>query len=275
MAVVTTESAQYRGRGIDLRETDISGPTVADALYAQSNTLSISCPSPGKIHQRVGWVREEREYSIRTALAATARALGYTSEFDQEITQISRQLEQLKTDDISIEAIQKQQAQLESTARLEERIAELQGEIKARQASDRSADEQIQELQTIAAELSERKTRQTALQQRLDEQRQQLRKIRDQREERLKLQDRRENLRRQAREQLSRELQPTFKRALRSVPGEYELGDTPGTVQKGSTTAALAVCRIAPITGPIIVESNRFERPAAATAALQSSVILV
>lgn len=275
MAVVALDSSTYRGRVIDLRGRKVSASAVAAAIYRESDELSIACSSPSPIHQRVGWIREDRKYPIRAALAATARKLGHRSEYDDDIESVEQQLANLETDTVSIRDTQKQQAEIEPVDQLKEQIAELRGQIRERRQQNHSVTDQVEQLQTAAAELSERETQRVALQQQLIQQRKQLETIRDQREQRLQLQDRRKNLEKQARKQLAAELEPAFRRALNAVPGEYELGEKPGSVVAGSTTAALAVCRIAPLNTPVIIESDRFSQPVAASAAVNNPVIMV
>lgn len=123
--------------------------------------------------------------------------------------------------------------------------------------------------------LADRETERIAAEEALSIARDAARRARDRRERRLELQDRERNLGREVRRRLTAAIEPRFRRALAAVPGECSLGEAPGAIEGDRATAALAVCRLASLSAPVVIALDRFPAATAASAALDAPVILV
>lgn len=275
MVVVELDGETYRGRAIDLRDSPTDASEVAAAIRDDSEAITVRCPAPGPVHSRVGIVRPDRSYPLRAALAATARCLGYRSSRDPELTAVRKELASLNLSQISTASEREALAEVDDVDEPAERVAALRGRIEAARERGESPGGSPVELREAIAELSERHTERAAAEQALERAREKARKARDRRERRLRLQDREHNLQQTARRELAATIEPVFERALDAVPGECVPGDRPGVVRGDETTAALAICRIAPLSAPVVVACDRFPNPGAAAAALAAPTILI
>ena len=279
--VVVTElpgdtGTTLRGRAIDLRTHDLDATTIVRALQTPAVTrLTIRSPSPGPVHDRVGVIRDDRQYPLRTALAVTARALGYSAPQDAAIADLRADIAAITPSPPETTGLRRDLAATRLTDAEYERLAGLRGAVEALREHDLDPTPALERFHAAVADLSDRETERIVTENELEECRRHRRAVRDQLERRLRLIDRAENLERDAREHLAVAIAPTFHRALAAVPGPGAPGPTPGTVDGDPTTAALAVCRIAPLAAPVVVAADRFPTATAATACLDAPVILV
>lgn len=295
-----------RGRALDLRDRDVDAAAVAAAIRSDGagasrcdgplessapgagtdrtaeaepnrdteSTLTARCPPPGPVHDRVGVVRPGREYPLQTALAAAARSLGYEFTRSDELEDVRERLAALDPPAVSLDEERRRVAETETPDELEERVAALRGQLDA--ARERGDDPEALEAATerAVADLASRRTERLAAEQSLERARERARERRDRREERLRLQDRERNLEREARRELATALQGSFERALAAVPGSATTGERPWQVEE-QVAGALAVCRIAPLSAPVVVAVDRFSSARAAAAAVDAPVVLV
>lgn len=276
MVVVDIEGDRYRGRAIDLRNRGVTTVEIAAAIEenGEASETNIHCPEPGAVHRRVGVIEDDRSYPIRAALAATARVLGHEASQADEIEAIRRKLDELTLPSSS--TVEERRALADAGAdadRIAERVATLRGKVQATEGVE--SDERSETFRSAAAKLTELRTERIAAEQALERARKRAREARDRREQRLRLQDRKANLERAARRELAAAIEPSFERALAAVPGTCKRGERPGTVRGDETTAALAVCRIAPLSAPVVIGCDRFETASAAAAAVNGPVVLV
>lgn len=263
-----------RGRAFDLRDRDVAAADVEAAIRGADAPVSVSCPPPGAVHERVGVVRLDRDYPVQAALAAAARALGYEASQSSELAAVRERLAALDPPDVSLDAERRRVAETESADELEERVAALRGQLDA--ARERGDDPDALEAATerAVADLTERRTERLAAEQSLERERERARERRDRREERLRLQDRVQNLERDARRELATALVASFERALDAVPGDATTDGEPWRVAD-PVAGALAVCRVAPLSAPVVLAVDRFSSARAAAAALDAPVVLV
>jgi len=298
-----------RGRAFDLRDSEYEVAAVAAAIRSNSDDdsdasddspLTVRCPEPGEIHDHVGIVEPDRSYPLQTALAEVAPVRGHESSVDEALADVREELAALDLPSVSLEAKRRQVAETDDAAGLEEQVATLRGELEA--AKDRGEDPAAlaDARERAVADLTERRTERLAAEQSLERARTDAREARDRREERLRLQDRERNLERDARRELAGELQSSFERALSAlgacgsgavdgasdgygandsdvVSDRYGASDAnaPASVDGPDAIGALAVCRIAPISAPVVVAGEWFASATAAAAALDAPVILV
>lgn len=268
-----------RGRAFDLRDSSVTASDVAAAIAGEEAPISVRCPAPGPVHDRVGVVRPDREYPIRAALAATARALGREAAQRAELERVRERLRELEPPDVSLAAERRRLAETDAAADLEERVAELRGQLEAARERGDDPDALEDATERAVADLAARRTERLAAEQSLERAREDARERRDRREERLRLQDRERNVEREARRELAESLRSTFERALAAVPGDAApcdcVSDEPPWRVGDPVAGALAVCRIAPVSAPVVVAADRFPSARAATAALAAPAILV
>lgn len=274
---------RLQGRSIDLRPRDVDAATVATAIEQEEpirvngRRVVVDCPSPGPVHERVGVIAPDRRYEIRTALAVIGRERGYETPQDEAIDRIEAELTSLEFDPADSRPVRRRLAELDGESEeLGERVAALRGRVRALRERDDATEAEVtaarQELQAAIGELTDLETDRIAAEQALDAVRSDARVDRDRRERRLQLQDRLANRRRAAREHLAERLRPAFESALAAVPGSTT--DASGSFPTGAT-AALAVCRIAPLAAPVVVADDRFPTPAAAVELIGAPAILV
>ncbi len=280
MVVVTNlpdaPGAVLRGRAVDLREYELELSTVRRALQCPAETrVTIRSRPPGPVHNRVGVVREDRTYPIRAALAAAARARGHTAPQDETIARLREEIAAIDPSPPATADLRRDLAAARVDNTEYERLAALRGAVRALRDRGLDDDAALERFHAAVAEISDRETDRLVTEDALEASRERRRAARDRLERRLRLSDRVENLERAAREHLAAVIAPTFRRALTAVPGTCNPGPTPGTVAGDQTTAALAVCRIAPPGAPIVVATDRFPTPTAATACLDAPVLMI
>ncbi len=266
-----------RGQAIDLRENAIGPETVRTAIADPSavDRVTIHAAPPGAVWKRLGVLRAGKSYPIRAALAASARALGYTAPQDDQLRQLRSEVAAIDPAATSITAQRRQVATIDDPQALVERVEALRGRVQARRANGEDPGQLLDELRRAAAELADRTTALTAAREELTNARKELRAARDHMEDRLALNDRIANLEREARQHLATAIEPQFRRALSSVPGSCQLGDAPWRISGDHVTAALAIARLAPIRAPVVLTVDRFESPLVAAGTLATPVVLV
>lgn len=280
MVVVTDlpsdTNTTVRGRAIDLRAHNLDPATVLRALQTPDATrLTIRSSPPGPVHDRVGVIRDDRQYPLRAALAVTARVLGHSAPQDEAIAALRADIKAIAPSPPETTALRRDIATVRPDDAEYEQLAALRGAVEALREHDLNPTPALERFHAAVADLSDRETERIVTEAELEERRQHRRAVRDQLERRLQLIDRAENLERAARKHLAMAIAPMFHRALAAVPGQCTPGPTPGTVDGDPTTAALAVCRIAPLVAPVVVATDRFPTATAATACLDAPVILV
>lgn len=285
---VTFGRRRWEGRTIDLRERPVGPSAVAATIESgepveiDDRRLTVDCSEPGPIHERVGVIVPDRRYEIRTALAAVARQRGYETPEDEEIREIETELAAIDPEPVDARTVRRRLAELDTdTAALEEEIASLRGKIQARREDAADVSALQEQLRAAVGRLTDAETDRIAAEQALEAVQSEARTDRDRRERRLRLQDRRRNRQRAARDRLAERLRPAFERALARVPGTAS--DADGSFPTGAT-AALAVCRIAPITAPVVIaeqsrqsgdSTGRYPPAEAAAGVLSVPVLLV
>lgn len=281
-----------RGRAFDLRDRDVDAGAVARAIAADGHptdepstdepsaevSIDVRCPDPGPVHDRVGVVKRGRSYPLQTALAAVARQRGYESSVDEELRDVRDRLAALELPPVSLAAERRRVAETDDATDLEERVAALRGQLEAARERGDDPDALSEARERAVTDLTERRTERLAAEQSLEHARSSARAARDRREERLRLEDRERNLERDARRELAAAMKPSFERALAALPGDAATADadgSPGRIDGADPLGALAVCRIAPISAPIVVAGEWFDAATAAAAALDAPVVLV
>ena len=275
---VTFGSKRWQGPAIDLRERDIGVAAVATAVTTgdtavSDRQLTVECPDPSPVHERVGVVTPDRQYELRAALAAVGRERGYETPVDAELAAVERELDEIDQTEIELASLKRELEAIEHDEH-KERVATLRGRVQALSERNADASEARETLQAAISELSAAGTEKIAAKQALDAARTELRAERDRRERRLRLQDRRANLRRTAREHLAAQLQPAYERARAAVSTEPSENASQASRSTDATTA-LAVCRLANISAPIVLGTDHFPTPTAAAEALGGPVVLV
>ncbi|GAA0516261.1 hypothetical protein SAMN04488066_12520 [Halorubrum aquaticum] len=192
--------------------------------------------------------------SLRRELAAAARSRGRTSSLADEIAAIHGELTAIEVPDVDLESARRRLADATGAeGRLEERVAAIRGDVRARRAVDADPAKALADLEAAAAELSEAQTARIAAEQTLERERERAAAARDEREHRLALRDRLENRKRDARQELSLAVYAEFRESLSAVPGgDPVVAGTPPSEYDGSPLAAsLGAIRIAEIEGPV------------------------
>lgn len=275
-----------RGRAFDLRDSDVDADDVVAVITGDAGggdqpidaAIEIRCPDPGPVHDRVGIVEPGQSYPLQAALAAAARRKGRESAVAEELREVRDRLAALDLPPVSVVEARRRVAETDDATALEEQVATLRGQLEAARERGDDPEALADARERAVADLTERRTERLAAEQSLDSARTAARAARDRREERLRLEDRERNLERAARRELAGALQPAFERALSAVPGDAETSDddeSPGTVDGPDALGALAVCRIAKISAPIVVAGKWFPSATAAGAALDAPVVLV
>jgi hypothetical protein len=227
----------------------------------------------------VGVIESGRSYPLQAALAAAARRLGYESAVGEELAEVRERLASLELPAVSLEDERRRVAETADSTALEEEVATLRGQLEA--ARDRGADPEAlaDARERAVADLTERRTLRLAAEQSLERARTSARQARDRREERLRLEDHERNLEQEARRELAERLQPAVERALAGLPccgaSPEVTGDSPWNLDGPDAVGALAICRLAPVSAPVVVTDEWFSSASRASAALTAPVILV
>lgn len=258
------------GRAIDARALPVDGTAVVAAVRGADASVTVEAPDPRPIHERIGHVRPGMGLSVRTALAAAARSRGLSAPQDGQIAAVRERLAAIEVPEASAQTARRDLAATGTeTGRLRERVAELRGRVRALRERGLDAGAAEADLASAVRELSEAETEAVAARQRFERATEAAREARDVRERRLELEDRAANLRRAARSHLVAELEREYAAAVVDAPGP-----TPADpFEADPVTAALSVGRIADLRAPVVVESDRFDAPAAAASWLDAPVI--
>jgi hypothetical protein len=252
---------ERRGEAVDATDLDVGPEALHRAIAGASVAgVTVDCPDPGPVHDRVGVVCEGAGPWLRGALAATARALGERAPQDDDVEALRARLADRDRPGLGLAAARKRLAAAGAEEeRLRERVATLRGRVDAlAEAGAEAAREDAQSsLADATRALTEAETERIAAEQRLDALETRAREARDRRDERMALEDRLANLERRAREHLAGAVYDRFRAAVARLPGEGSAGDGPGGYEGDPTLAALAVVRVAPVEAPAVVATDR------------------
>ncbi|AUG46033.1 hypothetical protein BVU17_00250 [Haloarcula taiwanensis] len=258
----------YTGAVVDLRARTVDGRTVAASIRGRRCLPAVSCPEPPAVYVYAGHVHPSMGLRTRTALAAAARSRGYETPQDDAIADCRAKLAKLEcsppelpdpVDPVSESTIDG----------LQEAVATHRGRLTARQAVGADDEAAQAALRDAATELSERETRRAAVSETRELRRERARAYRDTLEEQRRFADELANLRRSARATLVDRCTETFARAIDTVPGPVP--DSP--FDADPVTAALGVLRFAKTPAPVVLETNRFRSPTAASDCLDAPVV--
>lgn len=264
---VDLPGATCERRAVDLRGTDRGRADVRAAIRGEAAWLD--APSPGPLFERVGVVAPQTAVGRREALAAAARSRGLTAPQDDRRRAVRERLADVEVDleRIDTESLRRELAEASAeTDRLRERVARLQGRVRAERAGDGSESAEAA-LADAVRELSERETELTAAEQALGRARERRREHRDARERRRRLEDRAANLDRAARRHLAGELREEYREAVAALPGAPE----PDGADRVAT--ALAAYRVGEPDAPVVLACDRLPGPAAAADWLDAPVL--
>ena len=267
----------YRGPAIDL-DGALDPEAVVESVVGDG-PVDVCCPSPGPAHEHVGFVSESCSIVLRSALAAAARSRGLTAPMDDEVAAVDRRLSGIETTDDRTAAIADAQRRVTSARErertLRERVQTLHGRLRGLRERDESVGNTEAALEAATEALAEAETERIAAEEKLQQHRQRAREDRDRRERRLRLQDKRDHLARAARRHLAEAVYDDFAAAVAAVPGDAHAGDEPGEYEGDSTTAALAVARVAEVRAPLVVSCGRFRDADAAVDCLGAPVVRI
>ena len=263
------------GRAVDGTDLGLSPDTAAAVIRdaeAASERVEIDAPNPGPVHEYVGCLVAGMALSVRPALAAAARSRGLTAPQDERIADLRERLADIDPDPMSTRAERRAVAEAgEDVDRLRERVAELRGRVRAREAEGLDAESARADLSAAVQRLSEVETERVAARERLDRAMATAREARDARDRRMRLEDRLANRERAARAHLSEQVRDEYETALAAVPGCG--GPVDPLDPSDPVAAALAVARVADLTAPVVLACDRFATPARAADWLDAPVL--
>ncbi|WP_267641130.1 DUF7856 family protein [Haloarchaeobius amylolyticus] len=272
------------GRAIDLRDRPVDADALAaairgdhaeDAEDADGSRLRVTAPALGPVHDHVAVVAPGVSFSRRRALAAVARSRGLVPPQAAALREVEAAMADPATAAVDLEGARRQVAAASAEEdRLRERVATLQGELRARRDVDAATEAVAADLQETLRELTDVETARIAAEQALSQVREAARAGRDARERELRLVDRRDNLRRAATAWLAGELEAAFESALTAVPGGAAARDATASGDD-PVSAALAVVRLASLAAPVVLACGRFDSAADAAAVLDAPVVIV
>jgi len=269
---VVVDGRTYTGRAVDVSDAGLAPDAVATALDGNDvPNVEVDCPTPGRVHDRVGPVVGNASFERRAALAAAARSRGETAPQDEAIARLERRLADCDDPAADTERARRRLAAAGAERdRLRERVARLQGRVQALREAGADPSEAETQLAEVARALSEAETERAAAEQVLAREREAARAARDTRERRLELEDRLANRRREARASLADAVRERFVAAVRDAPGDAMAPD-----DAAPETAALAVYRVADVAAPVVVAASPFPDPTAAAEWLGTAVVHV
>lgn len=245
--------------------------TVVDAIRDPDDDR-VACPTPGPVHEHVGFPAGERRLERRAALAAVARSRGETAPQDEAIRAAREELAGLSVPAVDLAAARRRLTDsADERDRLAERVARLQGRVEARREADASAADEEAALTSAARRLAEVETRHAAADEAHAAARERARQARDVRERRLRLRDRLHNRRRAAREHLAEAVEPAVETAV-GAAGWTDAGTLRGATDR---TATLALARVGALEAPVVTTPGPFDDAAAARAWLGAPVVHV
>jgi hypothetical protein len=282
--VVTVDGVTRRGRAIDVRGTGLSVEALVAAVYEGSTpgpaargfpSIQVDCDPAGPVHVHVDHLPSP-SFALRDALVAAARSRGFVPPVADRLERARTALAAASDDlgPVDLSAAKRRVAEAGTRERrLDERVATLRGRLTALREVGADTTEVEADLADAVGSLTEVETERIAAEQRLAQVERAARTARDRRQRRLRLADRVDNLRRRARQQLVSAVFDDFVDALEALPGDVEVGAEPGSYRGDSTTAALAVVRIARVDAPLVLSVERFGSPAEAATRLGAPVI--
>lgn len=232
----------------------------------------IDCPTPDPVHEHVGYPAGDRRLERRAALAAVARSRGETAPQDDAVRAVREELSTLEVPDIDLAAARRRVVDAaDERERLAERVARLQGRVRALRSVDEPTEEAVADLEAAARELAAVETDRTAAAEALARARDRAREARDARERRLALRDRLANRRRGARAHLASEVRPAVEKAV-AAAGWTAVDRLEAA---GDRTAALAMARVASLDAPVVTTQGVFDGAADAAGWLDAPVVHV
>lgn len=267
----------HQGQAIDL-EGDVDPEAMGDSI-AGEGPFDVRCPSPDPVHDYVGVVTDSCSISVRSALAVAARSLGIQAPMHDEIETVEKDLAQMGQAGDPRRAIWEAQRRIaeakEREQKLSERVQTLHGRLRALRERDEPLEKTEAAIEAATRALSEAETERIASEERFRQRRRSARERRNRQERRLRLQDKRDNLKRDAKDHLAGAVYDDFADAIQVVPGDGRPTGGPGHYAGDSTTAALAVARIADLRAPIVVACERFTDAGTASDCLEAPVIKI
>ncbi|MFB6311258.1 MAG: hypothetical protein ABEH64_08785 [Salinirussus sp.] len=227
-------------------------------------TIEIKAADPGSLYQHIGCIRPELSLQTRTALAVAARSRGWSTDVDDDLASIQKQIAELSEVTVPNTATARAEVAERSDAveRLRERVAAERGRAAA---GDEAAD-----IEGAVRELSEAETALAAARERLRATREEARTARNRLREHLQLRDRAKNLERSARRELVERARPEYLDALNAVPGINNIDDP---FDMPTDAMALAIARVGSVSAPIVLRSHRFADATTAADWLAAPVI--
>jgi hypothetical protein len=281
---VASEEWSRAGVAVDCRDRDVSVDAVAAAVQASgvvSTTtgceVRVCAPRPGVVHEHVGAIGPGTTVALRSALAAAERTRSGTVDGVEALAAAREALATIEVPDVDVAgARERVAAAREAAEAVQVDVAAARGAVRAREELDADVDAGRDRLRAAVATVSERKTELVAAEQALARARARAREARDARSRRLALEDRVGRLERDVRANRVRAAWPAFRAAVAAVPGgdETAVGSNPGSFAGGDATAALAVARVADVSAPVVVGTDRFDAPADARRVLDAPVVL-
>ncbi len=267
---VADASTVRTGRVVDARDLALSRVDAIAALQGDDAPVVVEAPDPGPAHEWLGDVYPELRVSVRRALAAAARSRGRTAPQADRIAEVESALADLTVPAASTRPAREGLAdRAEDVDRLDERVAELRGRVRALRERDAETTAVEAELAAAMRDLTEAETELIAARERHDAATAAARVARDARERRMELEDRLANLRRAARDDLAAGIADEYRDAVVAVPWT-----TPtDPFEAGDVTAALAAARIADMRAPLVLSVDRFATPATAADWLDTQVL--
>ncbi len=258
----------YAGAVVDLRTRNVDGRTIAASIRGQQSFPVVSCPEPPSVYAYAGHVHPSMGLRTRTALAAAARSRGHETPQDDAIAECRTQLADLECSppDLPDPIDPVPESTIDG---LQEAVATHRGRLTARQVVGADDGAVQADLRDAATELSERETRRAAARETRELRRERARAYRDTLEEQRRLADELANLRRSARATLVDRCADAFARAIEAVPGPVP--DSP--FDADPVTAAMAVLRVARTPAPVVLGTDRFRSPTAASDCLDAPVV--
>lgn len=262
------DGATYRGDVVDVRTRAVEGSALAASVWGDQRLPAVACPSPSPVYAYAGHVHPSMGLRTRTALAAAARSNGHETPQDDAIVDRRERLAKLNTTPPDLpDPVDPVPAS--TIDGLQEAVATHRGRLTAREEIGSDPEAARTALREAATQLSEQRTRRTAARETRELRREQARAYRDVREQQRRLSDELGNLERSARATLVDRCTAAFAEAVKRVPGPTP--DDP--FDADPVTAALAVLRVAKTPAPVVLETDRFASPTAASETLDAPLI--
>ncbi|GGL48253.1 DUF7856 family protein [Halocalculus aciditolerans] len=239
--------ATWRGRAVDLRGSGVDAAAVYRAIRDRGDDR-VRSRAPGPVHEHVGLLTSEREFSREACHAAVARSRG--------LGRSERVVEATRPDDPA----DARRAVAAATAAVEGRredVSRARGRLEARRAIGAPTAAARDDLRAAARALSEAETERAAAEEALASARRRARGQRDERAAALRAVDGRRN----ERKRLAAAVADAIAAARRAVP---DCGLTP----------QLAAVRAARVSAPVVLVGGPFDRATRAAACLDAPVVL-